>query len=306
MTRARRWACAALAALALAAGAHAEDAARECLPADLKLRVAFSEPKRLAEALRELGGERKRAGKVAALARRFIDAGCTSVDEQSAPGLSQPNLVCKILGRNPAMIAIGASPELDGWAAAGILPEVARAVAAEPREHSYSIAVFSRTVTESPAGARAFIDSPANGHPRYFVHVGSLGSRVPSLPPDLDDEQRCFVDAVARAVVGSSIPQLKAWEQIGIDCRAKNSAGYLGRAGTATGLEGCRRMTVDRLLDSRPFRKRGIPTIGFYAVIPPHSPTRARLDPPTYVLSYRLIAAVSVALDQATPGASNQ
>ena len=59
-----------LTALLSIAPALAEEQAASCLPADLKLRVAFAEPKRVMEMLGDLSRERGDAGKRALLRQR--------------------------------------------------------------------------------------------------------------------------------------------------------------------------------------------------------------------------------------------
>jgi hypothetical protein len=289
----------AVAVLLLAVGvadARAEEAARDCLPTDLKLRVAFAEPKRLAEGLREIEGERKRAGKRAVLKRRFEEAGCAGVEEQAGPGLAEPNLICRIPGKRADAIAIGSSPMFDGWTAAALLPELARAIAASPREHSYAIALLSRAVAATPAGAREFAASFAEQPPRVFVHLGMLGSRLPEIGPEASDEQRCVVQSIARAV-GAGVETIRAWNQVASPCLASNAQ---GRAHSPVNT--CRHDSFAHFLDVDPFVRADVSVAGLYA-FPKRDKTNfsmqqsARLDPVAYVASYRVLAAYTVALD---------
>ena len=85
-----------------------------CLPEDLRLTLAWAEPQEIVDALAEIQGQRKKAGRRAVLLRRFREAGCTTVDEQTGPGFAEPNLVCRIPGRTADVVAIGTGPQLDG------------------------------------------------------------------------------------------------------------------------------------------------------------------------------------------------
>ena len=304
--RAWPWIPLALATLLAATSAHGEEP-RDCLPADLKLRVAFAEPKRLAEALRELEGERKRAGKLAVLKRRFTEAGCAQVEEQAGDGLAEPNLVCRIPGRGPDTIAIGSSPAFDGWPAAALLPEIARAVAAAPREHAYAIAVLSRAASGSALGAHVFADSFSARPPRVFVHAGMLGAEMPEIGPEADDARRCVVGSIARAALGASVRQVAAWDQVSIQCVTGGGNRYSG--GTES-LRTCSSASFSRLLDVDPFVQRGVPVAGLYAYPKRDRANFAmaktpRLDPVAYVAAYRVLAALAVALDRVLGAPTN-
>jgi hypothetical protein len=298
MRRARRWGCAALAAFALAGGARAEDGAAKCLPDELRMRAKFAEPKQLAAALSELDGARKRADKREVVARRFREAGCASVEEQSGAGLAEPNLVCRIPGKSARTIAVGSSPEFDGWASAALLPEIARAVASAPREHGYAIALLSRALAEVPAGARVFADALAAERPAIFLHLGPSGAANPLIGPESDERQLCALLELGRAL-GAPIETLPAWSQANVPCPGTP---LLSRGMNAP-LALCETSAYSRFLDVDPFVRAQVPVVGVYA-FPKRERTNfamrvsPRLDPTLYVTSYRLLAAYAVALDQ--------
>jgi hypothetical protein len=289
-----------LAAMLLAmAPLRADEAKRDCLPADLRLRVAFAEPKQLASALRALEGERKSAGKRVVLKRRFEEAGCARVEEQAGAGFEAPNLVCSIPGRSGDTIAIGSSPTFDGWPAAALLPEIARSIAAAPREHSYAIALLSRGTSHKPIGSRAFAKSFGERLPRLFVHVGIVGSMLPEIGPEAGDEQRCVIESISRALLGEPLRSVLAWEQVGMQCVSPGGNRYSG--GTES-LRTCQGAAYSRLLDIDPFLQSDVEVAGLYAYPKRDKtlfsmPERTRLDPAAYVASYRVLAAYSVALD---------
>jgi hypothetical protein len=212
-------------------------------------------------------------------------------------------LICRIAGRKPDEIAIGSSPLLDGWGAAALLPEIARAIAATPREHGYAIALLSRSAVATPAGARAFAQSFGERRPRVFVHVGVLGSQLPQVGPEAAEEQVCIVDSVARAVAGVSVDRIKTWSEIGVPCFEESRHGVGGVART------CDAASLTRVLDTAPFVRAAVPVVGLYAY-PKRDPTifslrrKPRFDAAAYVASYRILAAVAVAFD-ALPGPTN-
>jgi hypothetical protein len=282
-------------ALVAMGNASAQEASRPCLPMDLRLSVAFAEPKRLAGALKELEGERKQAGKRAVLERRFAEAGCASVEKQGGPGFAEPNLICRIPGRSSATIAIGTSPMVDGWAAAALLPELARAITASPREHSYAIALLSRAVFATPAGAREFADSFGDRPPLIFVHPGVLGSQLPEVGPEADDEQRCVVQSIARAVAGARLKSIVGWEQVSTPCRTATVPSLRGAGSRGSALAFCGSVPFGRLLDVDPFVRGDVSVVGLYAF--PDRERDSRIDAAAYVATYRVLAAYSVALD---------
>ncbi len=280
-------------ALLSMASANAQESARACLPADLELRVAFAEPKQLTETLGELTNTHSRAGKRAVLRQRFEEAGCATIEEQGGRGSAEPNLICRLPGTGEETIAIASSPAFDGWTAAALLPEVARALAAAPREHGYAIAVLSRSNSETPSGARAFAESFGLHSPIFFVHLGMLGSRLPMIGPGARDERVCEVEAVARAVSGASLGTIGSWsgEQFSrpcpgsplLDTRSPHRASI------------CQSSPFNHFLDTDPFVRRGVAVIGVYDF--PRDGEPWELDPAAYVATYRILAAYAVALD---------
>ena len=292
----RRCAPTAIALLVLAAGVRAQEAAPRCLPEELRMRVKFAEPKQLAEALSALEAARKRETKAEILARRFRDAGCAEVEEQPGAGLAAPNLVCRLPGASDRTIAIGSSPEFDGWASAALLPEIARAVASAPREHGYALALLSRSVEATPAGARAFADSDA-ASTALFLHVGSLGTGKAKIGPEADERQACALRELA-AALGTSIEAVLGWKQLNVPCPGTALLGMAQRP-----LANCESASFVRFLDVDPFMRAGVPVLGVYAFPKRDAtsfsqPEPARLDPAAYVATYRLVAAYAVVLDQ--------
>ncbi len=291
MIRMPRSVCGAL-ALTLwgAALAHAEEAPA-CLPADVSLRVQFAEPKQLAKALAEVGKPRRGAAKREVLARLFREAGCASVEDQGASELPEPNLVCRIPGRTSSTIVIGVSPQVDGWPAAALLPELARIVLAEPREHSYVFAAFSRSALLTPGGARSFRESLGEHEPpAVFVHFGLLGAEAPIIGADTSDEQRCILKSVARAL-GIELKALRDWERVYYPCGAFFAT-------TCTGL------SDRRDLDTFVFSRTGSAVAGVYGVKEELSLGYGKrgaphFDPATFVQAYRVLSAYLAVLDQA-------
>lgn len=279
-----------------ATAARAEDAPA-CLPDDFQLRVKFAEPKQLAETLAAVEKAKRRAGKREVLARRFREVGCASVEGLAGEGNSEPNLVCRIAGRNSKTIVLGTSPQFDGWPAAALLPEIARSVAASAREHSYAFAVFSRVVRETPAGARAFMASAAADPPASFLHVGSLGAALPQIGPESGEGQRCVLQAVARGL-GLELEAMRGWEQISVPC-----AGSTMQGRSHSPAFSCKGESFGRFLDTDAFIRAEVPVAGVYAYLGRDRtnfamPKTPRFDAAAYVMSYRVLAAYAVALDR--------
>jgi hypothetical protein len=269
--------------------AGAGEAPTDCLPADLKLRVAFESPKQLADALQELTRGRTREAKRVQLEARLREAGCDVVERQSDPSLAEPNVLCRIGNGSRETIVVGASPWPDGWQSAALLPSLARAIGAEPRRHEFVLAAFGRSVQLQPGGARVYLDH-APAPPRLFLHFASLGFEAPIVGADTNPSQRCLMQSVARAV-GTPIGALTSWDWIYYPC------------GEASWLS-CVSSTERRDLDTFPFHRRGVEIAGLYGVKEEKNAaarhrSSPRLDPLLYVASYRILAAYVVALDAA-------
>jgi hypothetical protein len=285
-----------LVALLPFARALAEDQPANCLPADLRLRVSFAEPKGVMETLGELTGERGDARKRALLRQRFLDAGCASVEEQAARGTTEPNLICRIPGSGEATIAIGSSPAFDGWPAAALLPEIARAVSASPRAHGYVIALLARSEATDPSGAREFAKTVRA--PRLFVHVGRMGSGHPMLGPATDNAQSCVFGAISEAVGGGPVGTLRSWgnERFAETCAGSDlySAIVAGPAAPRR-VNTCGDRRFEQFLDTDPFVQGGVPVVGVYDF---PAKELSRSDAVAYFAEYRVLTAYAVALDQ--------
>lgn len=272
-----------------AAFARAEDAPA-CLPADISLRVQFAEPKQLAEALSAVGKPPRRAGKREVLARLLREAGCANVEEQGTRELPEPNLVCRIPGRTNSTIVVGLSPQVDGWPAAALLPALASNVRAEPRDHTFVFAAFSRSALLTPGGARFFLESSGEReHPALFVHFGLLGAEAPIIGADTSDEQRCILQSTARALA-IELDALRDWERVYYPC------------GEEFALP-CSGLSDRRDLDTFAFSRSGSDVAGVYGVkeelsLGYEKRATPHFDPAMFVQAYRVLAAYLMVLDQ--------
>lgn len=295
--------------LGLVASRVAAEEPRACLPEDLRLRLAWSDPGRIATALKEIEAAKKRADKRAVLARRLRDAGCATVAEEGGPGLRAPNLVCRLPGRTSATIAIGTSPQVDGWLSAALLPEVARAVASAPREHTFLLAVFARASEEIPAGATALADSLRTDPPHLFVHYGWLGARPLEIGPEADATQRCIAQSTARSL-GVAAEVRPSWPTVASNCNLRPAATSVRGSPSgpfANGVLQCIPTTLGLSLDTRPFLRRGVPVVGWYALSGKRRRASTRESAASLLETYKVLAAHAVALDQALaapPGAA--
>jgi hypothetical protein len=274
--------------LALARAGAEEAETVDCLPADLKLRLAFAEPKRLVDALSRIAKLKEAADQRAELAGMLAEAGCDEIEQQSDSSLREPNLLCRIGDGARHSIVVGTSPLLDGWMTAAILPALASALKSDARRHQFVLVAFGRSSLLQPRGARVFLEQERHP-PKAFVHLAQIGLDPPLIGPETSEQQRCLVQSVGRAI-GLEVGALPSWDRVALGCDDRR-----GR---------CAAYEDSRSLDTYPFRKRAVEIVGLYGIREQRGLASAaqapRLDPALFVLSYRLAAAYLVALD-ATP-----
>jgi hypothetical protein len=269
--------------LALARAGAEEAEPLDCLPADLKLRLAFAEPKRLVDALSRIAKLKEAADQRAELAGMLAEAGCDEIEQQSDSSLQEPNLLCRIGDGARRSIVVGTSPLLDGWMTAAILPALASALKSDARRHQFVLVAFGRSSLLQPRGARVFLEQERHP-PKAFVHLAQIGLDPPLIGPETSAQQRCLVQSVGRAI-GFEVGALPSWDRVALGC---------DRRGRCAGSED------SRSLDTYPFRRHAIDVVGLYGIREQRVSASPRLDPAVFVLSYRLAAAYLVALD-ATP-----
>lgn len=300
MTRARAlgWSGTLLAAALAAAPAQVLAESASCLPPEFSLRVKFATPEELAAGLAAITQPKRDAGKREALAGQLGEAGC-ELEEQGASKLREPNLVCRVPGKRRATIVVGSSPGFDGWPAAALLPALARAVAAAPREHSYEFAAFARSVPQHPSGARHFARSLGDDvRAALYVHIGVAGLAPPIVGPGASTRQHCVIETVARAI-GVRLSSASSWNELELPCSSQSGL-HVGSDFD----ESCGEAGYRRLLDVSAFADAEIPFIGVYGMrerspFPQISQNAERFDAAAYVRSYRLLAAYLVAIDAA-------
>ncbi len=286
MRRQRRAAVVGIAVLLAFTRASAEEEPVDCLPADLKLRLAFAEPKQLADSLGRIAKLKEAADQRAELAAMLAEAGCDAIEQQSDASLREPNLLCRIGDGARRSIVVGTSPMLDGWVTAAILPALASALKSDARRHQFVLVAFGRSALLQPRGARVFLEQEKHV-PRAFVHLAQIGMDPPLIGPETSAQQRCLLQSVGRAI-GLEVEALSSWDRVALACDDRigsRCAGYDDR----------------RALDTHPFRRRAIEVAGLYGIREQAGPEpgRVALNPTLFVLSYRLAAAYLVALDAA-------
>jgi hypothetical protein len=144
-----------------------------------------------------------------------------------------------------------------------------------------------------------FAESFGARTPRVFVHVGRAGAQLPEIGPEASEHQRCVVESVSNATLGSPLRRVLAWDQVSVQCLSAGGNRYSG--GTES-LRTCASASFSRLLDIDPFVQGGVEVAGLYAYPKRERGNFARqktprLDPAAYIATYRVLAAYVVALD---------
>jgi hypothetical protein len=238
-------------------------------------------------------------GRVAALRELFAAAGCTQVGELGDG--DRRNVECIVPGRRPDTIVVGVNQFYDSLGSVALLPSLAEALAAAPREHTYRWVAFSSHETvadrvnrvQKPKGATRLLASLGEeARVRAMIHVGPIGFGAYATHPDVTDPRlACAMADAAEAVdVELTLPERPA-----SDCLQSGT----GPQSTGRAYVGCRPKTNwTGAADWQPFRRAGIPLLGLHSRAPMDR-DGGKIEPASYLRGYRLLAVFLALADEA-------
>jgi Zn-dependent M28 family amino/carboxypeptidase len=217
--------------------------------------------------------------------RLFREAGCGgALEPQAIAKSSLPNVICRLPGRSPRVIVVGAHYDkvekgqgaADNWSGAALLPSLYESLRSSQREHSYEFVAFSDE-EKGLVGSRGYLEQLSleqRGRIAAMINLDTLGLDLLNVDP-----------------VASS-PRLY--------CLFASAAGSLGVP--------LRRVDVERVgtSDYLPFHDAGIEVASLHSLtqkgLPVLHSAKDRLeaiDRDAYFQSYRTVALYLALLDLA-------
>ena len=281
--------------------------AAECPPPTSSVRVLLHEGDVLAGRLTLLGNAPDSPdGRVAAIRELFAAAGCTQVTELGEG--ARRNVECIVPGKRPDTIVVGVNQLYDSIGSVALLPSLAEALAAAPREHTYRWVAFSPHGTANgvrPKGAKRLIDSLSDAERRAMsamIHIGPIGfGDLDWHPGGVDRRLTCALE--------------RALGTAGLTSARKSFDDPMLPSGFAAPLRG-RRAEGEKIdlnpwpqvdwsgaNDWVPFRSAGIPVLGLHSA--PRRKLGSKLDAGAYVAQYRVLAVLLALADEALMAADS-
>jgi Zn-dependent M28 family amino/carboxypeptidase len=216
------------------------------------------------------------------LAELFSQSGCPQLAEQTAKGLSTPNVVCTLPGAEPAMIVVGAHFDkvaagdgvIDNWSGASLLPSLLVSLNNMPRRLTFVFVGFSEEET-GLRGSSAYVkqfDKTLRANIKAMVNLDCLG--LGPIACARSGSHKELVESLLRVIRAVNVP----FSFVNVD--------QVGRS------------------DAQSFASKRIPVIDFHSITQPtlsvlHSnrDNIAAVSAKDYEDSYRLIAAFLAYLD---------
>ncbi len=141
----------------------------------------------------------------------FEEAGCGEVELRELKSSQRPLLLCALPGLSPTTILVSTSydaprsADADGWPAAAMLPNLYRALAAEPRRHTYLFLAFGHESRDSasPAATRLALKAlgdEAREPVTALVDLRSRGLRQLRMLRQADPELQLDLRSVSRSL----------------------------------------------------------------------------------------------------------
>jgi hypothetical protein len=173
-------------------------------------------------------GVHSRAERLEAL---FQEAGCGAHTTSELPGgTPEANVVCTLPGRIPGTIVVGANLDrasdgigaVDNWSGVALLPSLYRAVAAEPREHTYLFAGFAHVALRQ-RGSRQFLrhlGEKGRAQIRGMVNLKGLGLGTTAIWTTMADRNlRQDLFAVTKAL-DLPLRETRFFSNVSVDSRS--------------------------------------------------------------------------------------
>jgi hypothetical protein len=226
--------------------------------------------------------ERGNAERAAAVERLFREAGCEELRKESFEGSPLPNIICRLPGRSPRRIVVGAHYDkveagdgaADNWSGAALLPSLYRSLATRERLHSFELIAFSAE-EEGLVGSRAHVkglDAAQRSATVAMVNLDTLGLGATKV------EKRGSDPALLCYLIGSMRLRDAPVELVNVD-------------GVGTS-------------DFAPFRSAGIPVISIHSiaqrtlrVLHTSRDKLSAIDRDAYYLTYRVLSLYLALLD---------